>query len=67
MIDAVPRLCVDAEQEVLGPVGLHIDLFFCQVLEEVDGGALVEVLRWMFQDTEHDRLWGGAEDGDKPG
>ena len=67
MIHAVPGLRVDAEQEMLRPVSLSVDPLLCQVLEEVDGGALVEVLHWVLQYTEHDGLGRGADDGEEPG
>ena len=63
----MPGLRVDAEQEMLRPVSLSVDPLLCQVLEEVDGGALVELLRWVLQYTEHDGLGWGADDGEEPG
>ena len=36
-------------------------------LEEVEGGALVEIFLWVFQHSEDDGLGGGEDDGQHPG
>ena len=36
-------------------------------LEEVVGGALVEIFLWVFQHSEDDGLGGGEDDGQQPG
>lgn len=48
VVEAVPGLSVESKQDVLRQVCLGIQLLHCEVFKEVDGGALVELLGWMF-------------------
>ena len=67
VVDAVPGLGVYAEEDVVRPVSLHVDLLLSEVLKEVDRSALIEVLSRVFQHSEHYGLWRGAENRDDPG
>ena len=67
VVDGVPGLRVDAEEEVLRLVGLQVEPRLGEILEEVNGGALVEILVGMLEDPEHEALGRGADQTDQPG
>ena len=70
VIDIVPSVRGHTQQDQLSSVGAivrghHHHLW--QVLKEVDGGALVELLGWMFQYSEYNSLGAGEDNGQQPG
>ena len=70
MIDIVPSVGSHTHQGQLSGVcaiGRGHDHHLRQVLEEVDGGALIELLGGMFQHSEYNSLGAGEDDGQQPG
>ena len=69
MINRVPALRRQSKETEGGGVGpvLYDDNLGGEILEEVDGGALMEVLGWMFEHSEDDGLRARTNQSEYPG